>query len=178
MLIWMTLAAALLLSIERMVYVLIWRHPEGFAERCRRRPWTGLGEPVDVLQALFVVFKIIQIGVFVAWWSLLAESFPPWPTARGVALVGALTLIVAGQTLNFAVFWRLGKVGVFYGNKLGHQVAWVRGFPFSLVRHPQYVGTVISIWGAFLLMRYPHPDWLILPAMQTLYYLVAISLEQ
>jgi methylene-fatty-acyl-phospholipid synthase len=39
---------------------------------------------------------------------------------------------------------------VYYGPKLGHAVPWCTGFPFNLgVRHPQYLGSVLSVW-AFL----------------------------
>jgi hypothetical protein len=39
-------------------------------------------------------------------------------------------LIAIGQTLNAGVFYQLGSVGVFYGNRFGHDVEWCRGFPF------------------------------------------------
>jgi len=45
-----------------------------------------------------------------------------------------------------------------------------RAFPFSLLSHPQYVGTVLTIWGAFLLLRFPHDDWYALPVLETIYY--------
>jgi hypothetical protein len=38
---------------------------------------------------------------------------------------------------------------------LGHYIPWCTGFPFTVCAHPQYVGTVMSIWGVFLLFRYP-----------------------
>jgi protein-S-isoprenylcysteine O-methyltransferase Ste14 len=40
----------------------------------------------------------------------------------------------------------IGKVGVYYGTRLGATVPWVEGFPFNVVRHPQYVGAVLSLW--------------------------------
>ena len=58
-------------------------------------------------------------------------------------------LIAIGQILNVGVFMQLGKIGVFYGNRLGYQVPWCRSFPFSLIPHPQYVGATLSIWGSF-----------------------------
>src|SRR5262245_34427204 len=69
-----------------------------------------------------------------------------------------LALIAGGQTLNLSVFYRLGKVGVFYGDRFGHQVPWCQGVPFSLFKHPQYAGT-LPIWGFFLVVRFPHDDW-------------------
>jgi hypothetical protein len=64
-------------------------------------------------------------------------------------------LIAGGQTLNLSVFYRLGKSGVFTAIDFGHQVPWCRGFPFSLFKHPQYAGMLLSIWGFFLVVRFP-----------------------
>ena len=72
---------------------------------------------------------------------------------------------------------RLGTVGVFYGDRLGHDVAWCERFPFSFCAHPQYVGVVLTIWGFFFGMRFPHDDWFVLPALETLYYAVGARLE-
>ena len=79
--------------------------------------------------------------------------------------------------LNAAVFVRLGVTGVFYGNRFGHAVHWRYGFPFSWIRHPQYVGTVATIWGVFLALRFPNPDWIALPLLETAYYVAGAFLE-
>jgi protein-S-isoprenylcysteine O-methyltransferase Ste14 len=171
------LLAATLLSIERITYVWIWHWPASFQRICRRPQPARLGEPVDVLQKLFFLFKVIQLGVFLGWCLIFAGGADLLPEASlSVVAFGAL-LIGIGQFLNFAVFYRLGKVGVFYGNKLGYEVEWQEGFPFSLVNHPQYLGALISIWGFFLIMRYPYDDWMVLPLLQTFYYGMAIRFE-
>jgi methylene-fatty-acyl-phospholipid synthase len=176
MILTLTVLAAALLALERIGYILIWHHPDRFARLCRR--WHGPeAEPLKLLEALFVFFKLLQISVFIGWFMVFGDGLLPLPTAPLPALTLGIALLLAGQILNFSVFWKLGRVGVFYGNKLGHEVPWVRGFPFSLVAHPQYTGTLISIWGLFLVMRYPHPDWIILPLISTVYYLAAMRLE-
>ncbi len=71
-----------------------------------------------------------------------------------------------------------GQVGVFYGNKFGYPTRWVRKFPFSCLRHPQYIGALLSIWGFFLVMRFPQDDWYLLPALETLYYVLGAYWEQ
>ena len=85
---------------------------------------------------------------------------------------------MTGQILNVSVFYRLGKVGVYYGVRFGHPVPWCNDFPFLLLRHPQYVGAVMSIWGFFLIMRFPHGDWFVLPALETVYYAMGAYYEQ
>jgi len=52
-----------------------------------------------------------------------------------------------------------------------------REFPFSLLSYPQYVGTMLTIWGVFLALRSPHADWYVLPAVETVYYAAATWLE-
>jgi protein-S-isoprenylcysteine O-methyltransferase Ste14 len=42
---------------------------------------------------------------------------------------------------------------VYYGIKLGKKVEWYEGFPFTVVRDPQYVGCVLSIL-AFVVLLY------------------------
>ena len=75
------------------------------------------------------------------------------------------------------MFAKLGATGVFYGNRFGHDVRWRYGFPFSWFRHPQYVGTVATIWGVFLALRWPDPDWIVLPLIETAYYVAGAWLE-
>jgi hypothetical protein len=50
-------------------------------------------------------------------------------------------------------------------------------FPFSLLAHPQYVGTLLTIWGGFTLVRFPRDDWWALPLLETVYYLGGMWLE-
>ena len=166
---WLLAWSAIFLSLERIAYIVIWHRPEAF-----RRRSAMFGDPVLVVRGLFVAFKMIQAGVFAAWISWYGVRLPESP----VAILFALALIVAGQILNAGVFAALGKTGVFYGNRFGHDLPWCSGFPFSLVAHPQYVGTVLSIWGLFVLTRFPGPDWYILPALETAYYIAGARYEQ
>ncbi|KAJ9519887.1 hypothetical protein QJQ45_014615 [Haematococcus lacustris] len=73
--------------------------------------------------------------------------------------LAALLLFSFGQALNVGIYKAIGKVGVYYGTRLGHTVPWVTGFPFSVVPHPQYVGSALSVWGvAALLANQLPPD--------------------
>jgi methylene-fatty-acyl-phospholipid synthase len=133
-------------------------------------------DPLDGLQHLFRVFKAIQIGVLVwwcLWWGDGQLRFPPNAFAFAVGLL----MMGVGQCLNIAVFHRLGRVGVFYGVRFGYEVPCCTSFPFSVMRHPQYIGTLLSIWGFFLLARYPAPDWLILPLLESVYYALGARFE-
>ncbi|PAV25185.1 phospholipid methyltransferase [Tamilnaduibacter salinus] len=161
---------AVLLSVERLTYYFVSHHPDTWERVCHRRPLSALGGPVNALNTLFYGFKIIQLGVFWGWCMVFGDTLFPLPTAPLAILLLGGAMITFGLVLNASVFHRLGRVGVFYGAQLGHTIPWVHGFPFSLFKHPQYLGTLVSIWGFFLVMRYPHDDWLYLPLLQTLYY--------
>jgi hypothetical protein len=172
------LAAAAALSVERACYVWIARTPEVFRRWCAHSVVARIGEPIAVVRVLFYSFKAVQLSVFVGWCYLLGQGSlaPAEHDVAAVTVGGALILV--GQTLNVAVFYRLGVVGVFYGDRLGYEVPWCRDFPFSVLSHPQYVGTVLSIWGFFLALRFPHDDWILLPALETVYYAVGTFLEE
>ena len=175
---WSFLLAALFLSVERICYAWVWRFPDMFCRLCTL-PWLQfLGGPIDVLRKLFFGFKGLQLSVFFGWCYFYGNGTVNPLTSDIVWLgLGAL-LIIIGQGLNLSVFLRLGEIGVFYGNRFGYYVPWCQGFPFSLFRHPQYIGTVLSIWGFFLAMRFPNEDWYILPMLETGYYLVGAYFEE
>ena len=169
--------AAALLTLERLSYVWICHSPQALRDWCEQPPWGAPLDPVRVVRALFFAFKVLQLGVFVAWCLVFGDGVL-WPAASGgIAPAAGMVLILIGQTFNLSVFRRLGPVGVFYGNRFGHAIGHTTAFPFSLLTHPQYVGTVVSIWGLFLVLRFPHADWMILPAIETVYYAVGARLE-
>jgi phosphatidyl-N-methylethanolamine N-methyltransferase len=170
--------AAVLLSIERVCYIWAWRDPESFRRFSEHSGLSVLGSPVVVLQLLFYCFKGIQLLVFFGWCLFYGQGSlaPPGASMFSITLGGVL--IATGQFLNVSVFHRLGEVGVFYGNRFGYDIPWCSEFPFSVLKHPQYVGTLLSIWGFFLMMRFPHADWSVLPSLETAYYILGAYFEQ
>jgi len=169
--------ATALLAIERAFYVVIARAPGAFLEWCARRRLAPRGGPTAVVERLFYAFKGLQLGVFIAWCYVHGGEFPRLARNDPFVMGLAAALAVAGQILVVATFYRLGRAGVFFGEQLGIAVGRCREFPFSLLSHPQYVGTLLTIWGGFLLVRFPHDDWYALPILETIYYLAAMWLE-
>ena len=170
--------AALVLSLERLFYLWAWHRSESF-RRFSEEPvvaWLG-ADPPAVLERFFYAFKVIQIGVFVSWCVVHGKG-SLLPADVGLAQLGlGAALLGLGQALNFGVFLRLGSLGVFYGNRFGYELPHCEGLPFSLCKHPQYLGTVLSIWGLFVVARFPHDDWMLLPALETLYYVLGAHFE-
>ena len=169
--------ASVLLAIERVSYVLIGRAPRAFRVLCARPGLARLGHPTTIVEGLFYMFKALQVSVFFAWCYFHAGGLPIPAHADPlfVGLAGALVLV--GQVLVAATFYRLGRIGVFFGQQLGYLIPRCREFPFSVLSHPQYVGTMLTIWGAFLLLRFPHDDWFALPLLETVYYVAGARLE-
>ena len=168
--------AVVLLSLERFFYIWLCREPWRFAEWCRI-PWSKRPfDPVLGVEALFYVFKAVQL-IVVIWWCFAfgGRIWPPVVEPMAIT-IGAL-LLASGQLLSAVAFRRLGRIGVFYGGQFGYPVQWQREFPFSWFRHPQYVAGVASIWGAMMILRYPAPDWIVLPIIQTIYYWLGARLE-
>jgi phosphatidyl-N-methylethanolamine N-methyltransferase len=170
-------AAAVLLALERACYVAIGRAPEAFLALCARWGLGRRGGPTAVVERLFYAFKALQFGVFIAWCYVHGGGLPLPARNDPRVMALAVALAVAGQSLVVATFYRLGRTGVFFGDQLGFVVRRCREFPFSLLAHPQYVGTVLTIWGGFLFVRFPHDDWYALPILETIYYLGGMWLE-
>lgn len=80
------------------------------------------------------------------------------------------------QTLNISMYNAIGKKGVYYGEKLGSKVPWCTSFPFSVVSHPQYVGSVLSVWGMFALVQAQGPStlWVIATYWSALYVVTGL----
>ena len=132
---WALLGVAVLLSLERLCYVGIWRHPAAWRAVCAQPAVACLGTPVAVVQQLFYGFKVLQGAVFVGWVYVYGHG-SLWPLSGGAWSLGlGGVLLVVGQLLNVSVFYRLGPVGVFYGNRLGYETPWCRAFPFSWLTH-------------------------------------------
>lgn len=171
------IAAAALLAPERLTYVWISRRPSRFARLVSRVPGLRDAGPIAVVRYLFVGFKLLQAGVFLAWCLNGAERAALLPAPHPIAIVAGALLVGAGQWLNVRAFALLGHDGVFYGTHFGAAVPWRTEFPFSLLSHPQYLGAVLSIWGFFLVVRCPADDWYLLHMIESAYYALGACFE-
>lgn len=173
----LTVAAAAL-AVERLAYVWISRRPDTLERLVARWSLLSSAGAINVLAGLCVVFKVLQLTVFFVWCSIATNLHPPHAWRDHGAVVAGAILIVTGQLLNLRVFQLLGRTGVFYGDRFGVQLPWRTDFPFSIMRHPQYVGACMSVWGFFLVMRFPYDDWYVLPILETAYYAAGSVLER
>jgi protein-S-isoprenylcysteine O-methyltransferase Ste14 len=74
----------------------------------------------------------------------------------------------------------IGHDGVYYGFKLGKVIPWFYGWPFDTVPHPQYFGSVLTIWGMVALVwsQAPQAALVIMAGFWTLVYVVTALQEQ
>ena len=157
------LIAAVLLSIERMCYTWVHVYTPNFVTFCQTPLGKYFGKTdLDVVYFIFCINKWIQSFTFPVWWFYTLGD--AWPSTIYSAIIAVgrqatrfqwtclLTSVVVGQGLNLAACAALGKPGIFYGHRLGLEVPWVTGFPFSVMPHAQYTGMCIFVtcWNAFM----------------------------
>eukprot|EP00931_Biecheleriopsis_adriatica_P086936 TRINITY_DN61483_c0_g1_i1.p1 TRINITY_DN61483_c0_g1~~TRINITY_DN61483_c0_g1_i1.p1 ORF type:complete len:253 (-),score=51.18 TRINITY_DN61483_c0_g1_i1:57-755(-) len=129
----------------------IWNFPSDFAALCKKKPLRALGShPVDVFASLEVVAKILQGGSLLAYLGAAGRSAAWTAVITAPAWCWGIfgSFVAAGQALNVATYNAIGNAGVYYGFKLGREVPWCYGFPFNAgLRHPQYLGVVLTLFG-------------------------------
>lgn len=126
------------------------------------------------------LLKFVQFTAVAAWLAIRGATFDgvvELAKAEPLLAVGGFGLMVVGQVLNAGIYKAIGHKGVYYGFKLGHTIPWVDGFPFTVVRHPQYVGSVATVVGGACLcsgMIAPSSLWPLTVYWTLLYVLTGI----
>ena len=173
---WPLLVAALLLSPERICYVWIARYPQAFRRVCRTPAVAWIGDPIVVVAVLFGFFKIVQFLVFLWWLYLHAPGgiWPPIPAPPCSRRPGSSPWSARFSTSACSTGWARSAC-----SSATDSGTWCRGEATS--RCPgwrtKYVGTVLTIWGGFLIARFPNPDRYLLPLVETVFYAVGAHLE-
>lgn len=116
------------LTLPHMLYYFVWNNS---------RMWHGLFKTYSVFafSSCATMLKGLQLFVWYQWFHVLPED--------NLIYVAAFLTFVA-IALNAVVTYKLGFRGVYYGFRLGHDVPSVTSFPFSWMRHPQYVASVMG----------------------------------
>ena len=137
--------------------------------------------PIDVVLCFFYIHKATQVGTFVTFYCFVAGWHSPFEdgvhdwlsSISRFQWVSLFNGILIGQGTNIAVYRAIGKTGVYYGHRLGHEVPWVTGFPFNVFPHAQYLGVCVfivgvNVWSA----TYTHvaAGWFNLTLLQVVLY--------
>lgn len=132
----LNVALILAIAASPVLYSAAWCRPRAFAAWARPR------EPEVAMGLLSDGIKVVQFALLAAVtdWGVAARA-PAAAWATFGVLVGV------GQLLNLAVYYRLGRRGVYYGVRFGRRIPWVTSFPYSHLRHPQFTGTSLCVVG-------------------------------
>nr|BBC28427.1 phospholipid-N-methyltransferase [Chlamydomonas sphaeroides] len=137
-----TPALLAVIALPHLLYAFVWTRPHAWKRMFGSRS-------VDAFASAGYAGKLLQFAaVFIWMWAgqsagLCPTRFPPL-----YLLLPALALGCWGQALNMGVYATLGTAGVYYGSRLGRNVPWVTGWPFTATPHPQYVGSAASVWAS------------------------------
>ena len=173
------LFAAFVFSLKRLFYAWAFFRPQQVQLLAQSRMLQPYGlDPVRIVEFSFYLFHTLQAFVIIYWCYHFSGSLLPDLGKSPVFFVLAIIALFIGIVLNAGVFLQLGRRGVFYGNRFGHDIPFCTGFPFSIVRHPQYFGSVLVLWSIFFIMRFPNEDWWWIPAFETASYILGSKLEE
>lgn len=165
-----------IMSIPHIYYFWIWVNPSAFTRFTRS---INQKDPVAFLANSATFIKFLQFSMALYWASNHGAIPNPMDNLKTLVLGGVFFAI--GQILNIAVYQTLGRNGVYYGSRLGQPCPWVTGFPFNTVPHPQYVGSVLTIWGLTILLAtesHISSGLITLQVIWTSYYFITGVFEQ
>lgn len=117
-------------------YTYVWFRPERYTK------FVAPSDPCKTMAFWANILKVIQIAsisLATDWAAAFNLSWMTW------ALIGALLFF--GQHLNFLVFKLLGRDGVYYGSRFGKKLPWIYDYPYSHIKDPQYVGSIVTLLG-------------------------------
>ena len=138
------LVAASLLALPAL-YTWVWWRPAHFLRFIKNH------DPCTAISYAVTAIKIVQallLAVYVDWGVLQKLTIANW-------LLGLL-LACAGQYLNVRVYLLLGHDGVYYGSIFGKRIQWTDRWPYSHMRDPQYIGCVLTVVGAAVIILPAH----------------------
>jgi hypothetical protein len=142
----------LLLASPFLFYTVLWFIPSLWVSMI------GSAQPSDTMAQVAHVLKLVQGYVL---YSLCKDHYlmpGQWIEELGqTTVICSVFLMVLGQYLNVSVYNALGTNGVYYGVRFGIDVPWCHDFPYNVswLKHPQYVGSIMSIIAAIPLIQLP-----------------------
>jgi methylene-fatty-acyl-phospholipid synthase len=142
----------LLLGLPYIYYTILWYFPQIWVALI------GANHPSETMASVAHALKGVQAY---ALYTLCKDHFlmpSQWIEELGqTVVICSVFLFVLGQYLNYSVYNALGTNGVYYGIRFGIDIPWCYDFPFNIswLKHPQYVGSILSVVAAVPLMQIP-----------------------
>lgn len=135
----------LVTSLSHLLYFFVWSFTDRFLCIC----YYLRINPSFLISFLSIIQKFLQMGVIL---NYSVEHNTLIPYIENFNIMNLLLLII-GQTLNTAVYYKLGLIGVYYGDRLGYQLPYITTFPYNIgIVNPQYVGCVLTLCSLYPLI--------------------------
>ena len=127
---------------------------------------------VDAVDWFADVALLLNAAQFASLFHFLLTSGHFTPASLGGRLasgwaLAAAPVFAAGLVFKVSIFTAIGKKGVYYGAKFGHDIPWVHGFPFSVTgatrraRCPSRLAAALLCLASRCVLRRPaHPQYL------------------
>ncbi len=135
----------LVTSLSHLLYFFVWIFTNRFLYTC----YYLHVKPLFLISSLSIIQKSLQIGTILNY-SIEHNTLIPYIENFNIM---NLSLLIIGQSLNTAVYNKLGLIGVYYGNRLGYELPYITTFPYNIgIKNPQYVGCVLTLCGLYPLI--------------------------
>jgi len=135
----------LVTSLSHLLYFFVWSFTDRFLCICYYLDVN----PSFLISSLSIIQKSLQMGAILNY-SIEHNTLIPYIENFNIM---NLLLLTIGQTLNTAVYYKLGLIGVYYGDRLGYQLPYITTFPYNTgIKNPQYVGCVLTLCGIYPLI--------------------------
>lgn len=113
-------------------YTYLWYRPQPFVDMA----CSDGADPSHRMAQISSALKVLQFITLFSTASFASGWFPP---------LWAIVFFAAGQYLNFKAYQLLGEAGIYYGNRFGKEIPWVKEFPYGTIKDPQYWGSILSL---------------------------------
>ena len=119
------------------LYWSIYSHPDKFKQSISQRDIINTSFMLRGYQLVHVASQLSEAEFYIGFFRMFVFLF--------------------GQLLNFAVYYKLGNRGVYYGRELGYKnLPIIKSFPYNVISfHPQYIGSIMSIWSFMSMVVHP-----------------------
>ena len=132
-------------SLTHILYFFIWNYTDKYI----KFSYYLRTSPIFLMTLLSLLQKLIQISLIINY-SIQNNTLIPYVSNFNIY---NFILITIGQILNISVYYKIGIIGVYYGNKLGYNLPWITTFPYNIgINNPQYIGCILTLFGLYPLL--------------------------
>ena len=132
-------------SLSHILYFYVWNFTDSYIKISYYLQTT----PLFLITFISIIQKSLQYSIIINY-SIKNKTLIPY--IENFNIINFL-LIIIGQILNFAVYYKIGIIGVYYGNKFGYNLPWISTFPFNIrLKNPQYIGCILTLIGMYPLL--------------------------